>query len=163
MKKYFLMLLAVFMLAGSAMAKELEYTINPVVNIATFQDADTTTGVGLGGAVKNVVVDGVGLGAEVSYFDLGKADLYRVPVTVGYDFNVKDNVTVTPKLGLLVDTLDKDGADTTTDVGFTLGSDVAFKVTENLDIKTGVAYNFNEVDDVNLDGFTFTGGVAYQF
>lgn len=169
MKKLFsLMFVAGLLFTSVAFAeevatKEVAFAINPVVNVATFEDADTTTGVGLEGSVSNLLVDNTVVATGLGIYDLGTADLYRFPVTVGYAIQANETVTITPKAGLVIDSLDADNADTNTEVGFIVGSSVAFKVTETLNLTTGVAYVVSDVEEVELDGFTFTGGLNYRF
>jgi hypothetical protein len=169
MKKVLIMILGITLFAGSAMAEgevsSKNYTIKPVVNVATFEDADTTTGVGIAGSVEDLVLVNTKVAGGVNFYDLGTADLYRFPVTVGYDFDINDTVTVTPNVGIVTDVVDADKADAEYSVGFTGGVDTAFKVNDSLDITVGVAYVANTVEDANanLDGFTFTGGAAYRF
>lgn len=171
MKKTLLTILGLTLFIGSAMAEGdvteyKNYTIKPVVNVATFEDADTTAGVGVAGSVEDLLLVNTKVGAGVNFYDLGTTDLYRVPVTVGYDFDVTEDITVTPNVGIVYDILDADLADAESSVGFTGGADFAYAVNENFDVTAGVAYVANTVEDAggaNLDGFTFTGGAAYRF
>lgn len=168
MKKALITFLGLVLFSGSAMAagiagsKGLVYGINPEVSVATFEDADTTTGVGVNGFVENLLVDETVTSVGVNFYDLGTTDLYRFPVTVGYNFDVA-GLTVTPNVGFVVDTLDTDKNDVESSFGFTTGADVTFKITENLDASAGVAYVANETDGTNLDGFTFSGGLIYNW
>ncbi len=169
MKKFLSLIAGLTVSAGVAFAAEtvaskaISYSIAPVVNVATFTEADTTTGVGLKVTVENVLVDNSVIAVGGNFYDLGTADLYRFPITVGYNLKVNEVVTVTPNVGLDVNVLDVDNADANASVGFTTGANVAFKVTENLNINTSVAYSVDTVDNVELNGFTFTGSVGYRF
>lgn len=162
------LILGVLMLTMPVMAMAADFSVSPVISVATFEDADTTTGVGLKAEASNlgyVIPSEVVLGSGVNFYDLGTSDLYRVPATVGYNFAVKDNLTITPNIGLVVDILDIDANDAESSVGFTTGANVALKATENLSLVVGVAYVANTVEDanLNLDGYTFSGGASYKF
>lgn len=165
MKKVLIMILGLAMFSGSAMAAEVakQFEISPVINVATFKDVDTTTGVGVKASIKDVILVNTAVTGGVNFYDLGSADLYRFPITVGYDYAVNETLTVTPKVGAVIDLIDTDNADAKSEVGFTAGADASFKVSENGALVAGVDYVKNSVEGVNLDGYTFTGGFKYSF
>ncbi len=161
MKKSIAMFLALLFVSVSAMAANLK--VQPVVNVATFDGADTTTGVGLKASASNVLVDNVVIGTGVNFYDLGSADLYRVPVTVGYAYKVNDSLTVTPNVGAEINVVDDNIVNDKASLGFTAGLDVAFKVTENVNLVAGYSRSQDSINGTNLDGNTFSGGLTYSF
>lgn len=181
MKKLITMVLGIAMLCGSAMADEaavsnsnedtqevaqsntVKYAISPVVNYATFDDLDSETGFGVKGSAENVFAENIVLSTGVSLYNLNNSDLYRIPVTVGYNVKLNELVTVTPKVGADVNILDKDNDDTVNSVGFTGGADLSVKISENNKLFAGVSYSADTINGTNLDGFTYTGGVAIGF
>lgn len=135
------------------------------------KDFDAGMGLNAKAVFPDVYVENLELGVGLEYFATEsekiknkELDLLIVPVEASYKFEVDENITVSPVVGLDLYT----GNQINTTVGAHLGAEVAVKTpVEGLDATFGAGYNFAtiEVSDIDHDfnGVYGTAGVAYKW
>ena len=158
MKRIVLVVLAL-LVASPVWAAQV--SLKPYGQAHHFEDQDTALGVGVDVEVREVWQDAlVYLGLEKVDSESGSLDTETLDLKagVGYDIEVSEKVTVTPKVGYDAFFTDVEGGSSGNQDGFTLGSDVSLELAQGIDLVGGVAHTWSE-DDLDLDNWSIQGGL----
>lgn len=183
MKKLLIVLMGALFVASSAQA--VVYSITPEAGVKVMDEFKTSA---FGGVKvnftqlpyladnefgKNVVVS---TGIEYQQVEAkgllkGKAveaDFYTVPVEIGYNYAITENLSVTPNVGVARTFANAENGVSASDfTSYSAGADLSYKINDKWSAAVGVDYDFGDVsvngEKLSVSGPSISASGTYSF